>query len=179
MDETLKEATGKSSDPEAGNGGADALSRCAAERDEYLNGWKRAKADLINYQRDEGKRSEELAKWSVMSLVRDLIPVLDSFDLALASLAKKPKGGGERGAVEAGTVSGIERIRSQLEEVLKRRGLERIVVAPGHAFDPSVHEAIGEVASESPPGTVAEEIERGYELHGKVVRPVRVMLAKS
>lgn len=143
------------------------LKKCQAEREEYLNGWKRAKADLINYQKDEAKRFEEVVKFSNWELVRDLITVLDSFDLAIAALEKD-------GKVE----KGVYMIRSQLEDVLRKKGLERIAVNIGKPFDPSLHEAIGEVASDQPIGTVAEEIERGYLLNGRVVRPARVKLAK-
>lgn len=110
------------------------LKKCQSERDEYLNGWKRAKADLINYQKEEAKRFEEVVKFGNWELVRDLITVLDSFDLAIAALEKD-------GKVE----KGVYMIRAQLEDVLRKKGLERIVVNIGQPFDPSLHEAIGEV----------------------------------
>ena len=136
--------------------------------EEYLNGWKRAKADLINYQKDEQKRLDDIVKFSNWDLVRDLVTVLDSFDLAIVALEKE-------GKVE----KGVYMIRSQLEDALKRRGLERILVTVGQTFDPSLHEAIGEVESDQPVGAVAEEIERGYLLSGRVIRPARVQLSKS
>lgn len=135
--------------------------------EEYLNGWKRAKADLINYEKDEAKRFEEIIKFGTMEFIRDFIPVLDSFDLALSVLEKE-------GKVE----KGIYMIRAQLEDVLKKRGLERMVTSIGAPFDPALHESVGEVESGEPPGTIAEEIERGYLLYGRVVRPARVKLAK-
>jgi len=135
--------------------------------DEYLNGWKRAKADLINYQKDEGKRFEEIMKFGTMDFIRDFIPVLDSFDLALSVLEKEGKA--ERG---------VYMIRAQLEDVLKKRGLERMAVAVGALFDPALHESVGEIESGEPPGTIAEEIEHGYLLYDRVVRPARVKLAK-
>ena len=67
------------------------LEQLKKERDEYLNGWKRAKADLINYQKEEIQRLDEMAKYAKGSLVKDLIAVLDSFDLALAVLEKDGK----------------------------------------------------------------------------------------
>ena len=136
--------------------------------EEYLNGWKRAKADLINYQKDEQKRLDDIVKFSNWDLVRDLVTVLDSFDLAITALEKE-------GKVE----KGVYMIRGQLEDALKRRGLERIPVTVGQPFDPSLHEAIGEVESDQPVGAVAEEIERGYLLSGRVIRPARVQLSKS
>ncbi|MBI3046461.1 MAG: nucleotide exchange factor GrpE [Candidatus Harrisonbacteria bacterium] len=143
------------------------VDKLKAERDEYLNGWKRAKADLINYQKDEGKRFEEMAEYVTGAMVRDLIPVLDSFELGIAALEKN-------GPVD----KGVYIIKTQLEEVLKKKGLEKIKVSPGDPFDTMKHESIGEVEGKGVSGQVAEEIESGYMLNGKVVRPARVKLTK-
>lgn len=137
------------------------------ERDEYLEGWKRAKADLINYKKDEAKRFEAMVKFSQEAVIRDLIMVLDSFDLAISALEKE-------GKVE----KGIYLIKSQLEDVLKNYGLEKIIISVGQPFDPALQEAIVSVESEKPSGTVVEEIERGYLLSGKLIRPARVKVAK-
>lgn len=144
----------------------DELAKISAERDEYLNGWKRAKADLINYQKDEGKRFEEFAKYAAKELIRELIVVMDSFDLAIAAMGEK---------VDKGTLM----IRTQLEDVLKKQGLERLAVSVGAPFDPSVHEAVAAVESTESPGAVVEEVERGYILHGRVIRAARVKVAKE
>lgn len=134
------------------------------ERDEYLNGWKRAKADLMNYQRDEAKRFEDMANYSREMVISDLIVVLDSFELALRA---EPQN------------DGLQRIRIQLEDTLKRYGLEKIKVSPGEAFDPNLHESLGEQeAQELKSGTVAVEISSGYKIKNKVIRPTRVKLAK-
>jgi molecular chaperone GrpE len=144
------------------------LEKIKQERDEYLNGWKRAKADLINYQKDEGKRFEEVIRYSNEAILRDLIVVLDSFEIGLTTLEKENKAD-----------KGIYIIKSQLEDVLKKNGLEKIKVSPGDAFDPSRHESLGEVAGlPAQAGKIAEEIESGYILNGKVVRPARVKLSK-
>jgi molecular chaperone GrpE len=141
--------------------------KCPKERDEYLEGWKRAKADLLNYKKDETKRFETIIKFSQESFIRDLITVLDSFDLALLALEKEGK-----------AEKGIYLIRSQLEDILKQNGLERVIISVGQLFDPSLQEAIASVESDKPSGTIIEEVERGYLLHGKLVRPVRVKVAK-
>lgn len=144
------------------------LAKCQAERDEYLNGWKRAKADLINYQKDEAKRFEELLKFGNADLIKDVIPVLDNFDLALSVLEREGK-----------AEKGIYMIRTQLEDVLRKRGLEKITVTVGSQFDPNFHEALGEIESSEPAGTVALIIENGYILNGRVARPARVKISKS
>lgn len=153
------------------------LEKCKTQCEEYLNGWKRAKADLINYQKDETKRFEEFAKYASKELIRELITVMDSFDLAIAAMASSAQGsGGPKGdKVDKGTLM----IRTQLEDVLKKQGLERIPVTVGDAFDPGVHEAVAAVESAELPGTVIEEVERGYMLNGRVIRPARVKVARE
>lgn len=143
------------------------LEKITKERDEYLDGWKRSKADFINYKKDEVKRFESFIKGANDQIIRELIVVLDSFDLGLQVLEKDSK-------IE----KGIFLIRTQLEDVLKKYGLERINVSPGQPFDPSIHDAIAEVESDKPSGTIVEEVERGYLIFGRVIRATRVKVAK-
>ena len=146
----------------------DKLAKLEKEREEYLAGWKRAKADLINYKKEESRRFEQFAKLSNEVLITELIAVLDSFDLSLTVLEKdKP------------AQKGIALIKNQLEGVLKKYGLEKIVVRLGDSFNPNYHEAISEIGSDKQEGTVAEEAESGYVLGGKVIKPVRVKLSKG
>ncbi len=147
----------------------DELSKCKRQCDEYLEGWKRAKADLINYKKDEAKRFEAVIKFSNEALVRDLINVLDSFDLALVSIEAQ---------ADSKTQKGLYLIRAQLEDILKQNGLERIIISIGQPFDPALQEAIATVESDRPSGTIIEEVERGYLLNGKLIRPARVKVAK-
>ena len=145
------------------------LLKCRKEKDEYLDGWKRAKAELINYKKDESKRFEIIIKLSNENIIRESINVLDSFDLALIAL---DNGG------DGKTQKGLYLIRAQLEDVLKKSGLERIIISTGEIFDPNIHEAIVSVDSDKPSGTIIEEVERGYLLNGKLIRPARVKVAK-
>lgn len=141
------------------------LARCETERKEHLDGWQRARADLANYRKDEVRRFEELARFAAEGLIADALPILDSFDLALGHAMPKE--------VERGIVL----IRSQLEDVLRRRGLE-VIPALGQRFDPSLHEAIGTVEGAGEDEAIAEELQRGYRLNGKVIRPARVKIVK-
>lgn len=151
------------------------LEQLKKEREEYLNGWKRAKADLINYQKDEAKRFEEVIKYSNAAMAKDLIAVLDSFDLALTALEKEGKADGSAGSPQG---KGIYMIKSQLEEAAKRHGLEKAPSSTGQMFDPNRHETVSEVESDQPQGTIIEEVDKGYLLSGRVVRPARVKIAK-
>lgn len=138
------------------------LERCQKERDEYLNGWKRAKADLINFQKDEAKRLEATLTFGLVAAFSELLPVLDSFEQARAQASD----------------SGLGRIEEQLREVLKRRGIETIPVAAGDAFDSLVHEAVGEVKliPDKKTGTVAAVVLSGYTYNGKVIRATKVKI---
>jgi len=144
------------------------LEECERQRDEYLAGWQRARADFSNYRKDEALRFEEMARFASESLIKDLIPVLDSFDLGISTLEKS-------GNVD----KGIYMIRAKLEDVLKEKGLERIKIEIGKPLNPEIAEAIIEAESEEEPGIILEEIEPGYKLNGKVIRPARVKVSKQ
>jgi molecular chaperone GrpE len=144
------------------------LDLVSRERDEYLNGWRRTKADLANYRQQEFTRLEEMVKFGNEDIVKDLIPVITNFDHALASLTREGK-----------EDTGIQMIRNQLEEVLKRRGLTRIPIEVGKPFDPAIEEVLLDEVSDKPPGTVLEVLEDGFTLHGKVVKPARVKISKE
>lgn len=160
----------------------DEFAKCQKERDEYLDGWKRAKADLANYKKDELKRLETVVKFANEALIAELIKVLDSFDLALVALeAPKESGRPDLTGQAAGDhkiAKGLFLIRQQLEDVLRQSGLERIIISVGQPFDPALEEAIVTVESDKPSGTVIEEVEKGYLLNGKLIRPARVKVSK-
>ena len=149
------------------------LRKCGDEKKEYLDGWQRAKADFINYRNEEGRRMEDMARFVTTGLIQDILPVLDSFELALGHSL------GHGVSKSEDIERGILLIRSQFGDILKRRGLEQIKVEIGEKFDPEKHESIGEVESEKEEGTIAEEVQKGYILRGRVLRPTRVRLAKS
>ncbi len=144
------------------------MAKLEREKEEYLNGWKRAKADIINYKKDEAQRLENFAKFSNEMLVSELITVLDSFELSLSMIAESDPA--RKGAVL---------IKSQLEDLLRKHGLERIQIKLGDPFDTNLEEAVGDANSAEPPGTIAEEVSGGYKLHGKVIRATRVKISKG
>src|ERR1700683_1860030 len=87
---------------------AEKLTAAEKQRDEYLAGWQRAKADFVNYKKEEMAHLQEIAKYVSVDLIKELVSVLDTFDLALRALEKN-------GAVD----KGIYLIRSQIEDILK------------------------------------------------------------
>jgi molecular chaperone GrpE len=143
------------------------LAAAEKQRDDYLSGWQRAKADFANFKKEEMNRLDEVTQYGNKDLIKDMISVLDNFDLGLRAMEKA-------GPVE----KGVYLIRSQIEDILKKRGLEKVSVKIGDMFDPAIAEAMAEVPAEHPPGTIVEEIEPGYKLHDKILRPARVIIAK-
>jgi len=170
-DENKKEEKKENMENNETGGGeelADKLGNCEKERDEYLNGWKRALADLSNFKKDEAARLENVLKYSHAAMMEDMLPTLDSFDLALTTT--------EKGSAAE---RGMHIIRAQIYDALKRYGLEKIAVKKGDGFDPALHEALLTEAGDGPPDKILDELEAGYTLHGKVIRPARVKISKS
>lgn len=148
---------------------SDTRSDIERERDEYKEGWMRAKADFQNYKRTEGERIGNAIAHGLGGIIEDLLRVLDSFQLAKATL-------------EPGSAAdqGIDMIRSQFLDVLKRYGVEPIAQADliGSDFDPATSEAIGTMDKEgAAEGSVVSVAQDGYRINGKVFRPARVYLA--
>lgn len=138
----------------------DKFKLCEKERAEYLAGWQRAKADLINYKREQEQKISEYYKFANEGLILDILPVLDSFELAL----------------KHGKDNGIEQLYNQLKNILKNNSVEEIK-AVGEKFNPELHESIG-VIEEGDSGVVVEEIQKGYKLHGKIIRASKVKIGK-
>ncbi len=144
------------------------LEECQKKRDEYLAGWQRARADFLNYKKEEMERIGEIVKFANIELILKILPVLDNFYEA----EKKLK------SAETEDVKGLLQIRTQLEDFLKSQGVEEIKLL-GKKFDPNFHEAVEQVeAKDKESGTIIEEIQKGYTLQGKVIRPAKVKVAK-
>ncbi len=139
------------------------LNKCKVECEEYLNGWKRAKADLINYQKDDAKRFEEVIRFGYKSIIKDLLALMDSLDLA-AGVPNPDKG--------------LIAIRGQLWDLLKKYGVEKITVKLGEPFNPKEHESMAEVESDKAEGLVAQELSSGYTLNGQVIVAAKINITK-
>ena len=131
----------------------------------------RALAETDNIRRRTQREREEYVRYANESLVRDLIPVLDNLDRAIAAA---------RSAGNApGLVEGVELIQRELLRVLERAGVTRYS-AVGEPFDPTRHEAISRlVSTTAPPDTVVAETAPGYLLHGRVLRAALVAVAAA
>ena len=142
------------------------LEQLQGERAELMDTLRRVQADFENYRKRVLREQTALVERATERLVEDLLPVLDSFDGALGSLAAGD-------TAEADKVrDGVLGIRSQLVSVLEKAGLERIE-ADGTAFDPNEHEAVLQDSGSGDPH-VAETMRTGYRLKGRVLRPAMV-----
>lgn len=141
------------------------------EREEYLRGWQRAQADYANLKKDEEKGRKDFAKYAEENLIRELIPAMQSFHMAFGNKEAWEK-------VDLNWRMGVQYIYSQLENVLEQHGVSLIDPKQDEAFDPVRHESIASVptSDEKQNHTVAEVIQKGYALHGKIVEPARVKL---
>jgi len=145
------------------------LRQKASERDEFLERMQRMKADTQNYKNRLAKESETQRQYATQGLVTDLLPLLDNLDRAIDSA--------EGDADGSGLLGGVQLARQQALKVLGGHGVEPIP-AVGEPFDPSEHEAVLQMPSdEHGPGTVIEEVQKGYRLRDRVVRPSKVIVA--
>jgi len=142
------------------------LKKCQELKEEYLNGWQRAKADLINARKDDERRNQDFVKFANFMLVSDILPILDSFNLALEN------------EKDSKFSKGVFLIKMQLEDTLGKYGLS-IIKSVGEKINLQLHEIVGEVESEKEEGIIVEEIQKGYLLNGRVIRPARVKTSKS
>ena len=158
------------------------------ECDEYLAGWKRAKADLVNFQKQMERERVEWFMYANAACVKAILPVLDSLESAVENTLSEspPPRGGEtqpishpaRGGARGGGSDGIAKIRDQMVEVLKSMGVEAIVVTK-EPVNPELHEVVGvEKVEGVASGLMVREVQRGYTLHGKVLRPAKVIVAE-
>jgi molecular chaperone GrpE len=144
------------------------LKKCRAEKEEYLTGWQRAKADYVNLQKDEHNKYKELRTHVTSSIMEDLLPVLDSFDMAMGNKDAWEK-------VDANWRNGIEYIHQQFLRVLGENSVAPINQI-GVPFDPSLHESISTIATDdqSKDHTIASITQSGYKIGDRVIRPARV-----
>ncbi len=167
LDEAAAKGEAQTAESVDGNAAVELLAR---ERDELKDQLLRSLADLQNFRRRAQQEKEELRKFATESLVRQLIPVLDNFERTIGAI--------ESGASKEAVLEGVRAVDRQLRSALEAVKLEKIN-ALGSLFDPEHHEAITtEHSEEHPDDTVIEEIEPGYKMADRVVRPARVKVAK-
>jgi molecular chaperone GrpE len=143
----------------------DPLARAQRERDEYLDLARRTQADFENYRKRAAKEAAAAGERAKSGLVRELLPIVDNLERALAN-------------AESGHLAeGVQLVHSELVAVLERNGVEQFDPA-GERFDPSEHEALSmrdDDGAES--GVVLDVVEKGYRSNGTILRPARVVVS--
>ncbi|MGD9123899.1 MAG: nucleotide exchange factor GrpE [Desulfarculaceae bacterium] len=150
----------------------DPLAALTAERDELKDRVLRLAAEMDNYKKRSERDKADFLKRANESLVKDLLPIMDNLERALAHAE-------EQNADNQGVTEGLSLIKQELGKVLERHGLER-VEALGLAFNPEIHEAMMQQEDpEAEENTVIQELQKGYLFQGRLLRPAMVVVSKK
>jgi len=145
----------------------------AAKADENWDKFLRASADLDNYRKRVAREKDELARYTSERVVTALLPALDNLERAIDAAQK-------HGTENSALLDGITQVYSQFRRSLTEFGLQDVVANAGHPFDPNLHEAVSQIESdEHPEGHVVEQLQRGYKLADRLLRPARVVVSKG
>jgi molecular chaperone GrpE len=153
-------------------GDADDLATVKAQRDDYLARLQRLSADFSNYQKRAVKEAIESRDAANADLIKNLLAVVDDMERAIEAARVAHS---EQDAL----FKGMELVHAKALETLSRFGLEAIQ-AQGKSFEPHKHQAVMQMADNSvPPGMVLKELQKGYMLHGRILRPSTVVVSKA
>jgi molecular chaperone GrpE len=159
----------KNSDGSRNNHRNDSLDDSSDELAQVQNQLRQLAADFENFKKQAARRESEARERAIKTVLEDLLPVMDNFERALGAATST--------ADVQSLRTGVEFILQQFQEALKSHGIEPID-SRGETFDPSRHEAIEEIESGQNPGTIVDDLQRGYIYKGQVLRPSRVRVAK-
>jgi molecular chaperone GrpE len=184
-DETAAEQADAGAQPIAG---ADEVAAAQKERDAYKEQFLRAVADFDNYRKRIERERRELSEYAAADVLLDLLPIIDNFERALQASASPPGASAfakapadktaDKPAESEAFYRGVELIHKQMLDLLRKRGVTGID-ALGADFDPNVHQAvIHEPSEEHREGEVMQELQRGYKLGDRLLRPSMVKVAK-
>ncbi len=144
------------------------LTEANSKAESYLANWQRAQADFINFRRRVEQDKEESTKFSNAMLILNILPVLDDLERALLNVPREIAG--------LTWMEGVHLIYRKLQMVLENAGLSEIR-AVGEKFDPNLHEAI--MYGDGPEGVVVSEVQKGYRLYDRVIRPSTVVVGEG
>ena len=146
------------------------LTLAQKKMEEYMNGWKRAKADYINLKKETDKKYQELVQFANAGLILEMLPIYDNFKRAWEHIPSDHKKKDE-------WLKGIEQIKKQFTDLLKNMGIEEIKTV-GEKFDPELHEAVAKVKTEGKKsGLIIAEVKSGYKLYDKVLDHAKVKVS--
>lgn len=152
---------------------ADPAAALKAERDDLLGRLQRVSAEFLNYKKRIQREIDETRQFASADLIKQLLPVLDDMDRALAAWRADPNNAHALG-------NGTQLVQAKLIETLARQGLTPVEDPVGKAFDPAVHSAIcQQPKGDCPEHTVLEAVRKGYRLHERTIRPAEVVVSRK
>jgi len=154
--------------PEAEQDLTKSLAEIKQKADDYLDSWKRTQADFQNYKRRIEQERLEIGKFANTQLILSILPILDDFERAFESITPK--------LAKTDWVDGVRLVERKLMTTLEAQGLSPIK-ALGETFDPNLHEAV--MHSKGEDGIVVQEMQKGYKLNDKVIRPSKVAVGNG
>lgn len=164
IEETVKEKE------QTGDGSISELEALTAKCEEYLSGWKRAKADYENLKKESGQSAAQSYGLAIASVISQLLPIYDHFKMALSHVPPEAK--------EQDWVKGFGHIKEEVSSFFKKFDVKE-TLSVGEKFNPELHEAVSYEESGQPEGTVIKELKAGYTMAGQLLSPARVVVAKS
>ena len=165
-----EESSGEANDIESlKEDAACARQEAADSHDRYL----RVCAEFDNYKKRAQRQMDDHKKFSNTALIKDLLPVVDNLERALAT------SGGNQSTTDACMAEGVEMTLSEIKNILAKYNVTPIE-SLGEPFDPNYHDAMMQAESEDyPENTVIQELQKGYMLHDRVIRPAMVVVSKG
>jgi len=149
----------------------DPIQQLTTERDELRDLLLRTRAEMENMRKRMNRERDEERRYAALPVVRELLPVLDNLQRAVNA--------GQQDQNGAALLQGVQMVASQYEEALSRVGV-KVIAALGQPFDPNVHEALQQVpTADYPPMTVLQELEKGFQIHDRVIRPSKVIVSST
>lgn len=145
----------------------DELKKCKEEKNEYLKGWQKERADFINYRKEEEKTLKYKEDALKIDIISEFLPVLDNLERAEKGITEKLK--------NDNWVKGVLSIKDQIKNILKKEGVEEI--KDNKIFKPEIHEAVA--TGRGKDNEILEIFQKGYFLNGKVLRPAKVKVGQK
>jgi molecular chaperone GrpE len=154
---------------------ADQLANVEKERDELKDAMLRALAETDNVRKRANRQIEDARIYAVEKFSRDLLGVADNLARALEQLAPEARGSLPEGA--RSLIEGVDLTQKELVAVLARHGVTAIAAQPGDAFDPAHHQAVTQIPSPHPAGTVAQLFQSGWKIGDRTLRAAMVAVS--
>jgi len=144
------------------------LKKCVEEKQEYMDGWQRVKADFVNFKKEQEEARKNMVKYAKGDLINEILPTIESFEMAFSNKETW-------GKVDKNWRVGVEYIYTQLMTVLEDNGVEQIGEV-GVKFDLNEHDSVEtlEADKKMDDDKVGEVVRKGYKLHGKVLKAAKV-----